>query len=155
MRFYQLWEEITALPNFDNQILLGIAKNVWGDCDLLGYGKFSRATKCVFENRFLGFDYHPNTRLVEISFTWTGGGRPGEISNKNSEFTTATTLQKGTIDGVHKFVQFATKLKEYKVNIGFFTAGKREQVYDRALKRAGYVMDQQKSTPEITFYAPI
>jgi hypothetical protein len=144
MRFYQFWEEVTS-PQFSNAILHTIAQSVFGDCEGMGY------INCRFQNRLLEFYYSSQTNSVEISFYWRAS--PKEVSNKNSEFTTGTQLQPGTVEAMHKLIEFARKLKEYKVNIKFFTEGRRAIIYDKALAIAGY---KKTSTPNQTYsyYAP-
>src|SRR5690348_11170821 len=140
MRFYQLWEEITATPGFNNDILQEIANSIFGQCGRRwpsSHGKVS----CKFMNRDIGLYYDESQRTVEIEFFWE---RTPNLSDKNSEFNTASSLQPGTIDGMRKFGEFAKKLREYKVKITFFSLGKRVQLYDRVLRGAGYTRSDEK-----------
>lgn len=130
MRFYQLWEEITN-SNFNAEILQNIAQSIFGACERAGDN-----IDCTFKNRYLEFEYFKPLNSVYIAFMWKR--QPEVLSKRNKEFDTSVQLQQGSVEGMHKFIEFAKKLKEYNVRIDFSTDGKRKVLYDKVLTSAGY-----------------
>jgi hypothetical protein len=77
----------------------------------------------------------PGKEVVHIQFF----GRPmgAEASNKDQPYFTAQALMSGTVEGMHRFIEFARQCKARGWAITYISEGKRLDVYAKAMERAG------------------